>query len=136
MTSAHEPTLGEHLEISRMPIYMLLARIGKRVLRPGGVELTQKILELLDVQPSDHVVEFAPGVGATAQLTLSRAPARSTAIERDEAAVRLVSGYLKGPNRQCVIGRAENTGDGGGAGRPGLDRTVRGGICAGFALHP
>ena len=110
MTSAHEPTLGEHLEVSRMPIYMLLARIGKRVLRPGGMELTQKMLELLDVQPYDQVVEFAPGVGATAQLTLSRAPAQYTAIERDEAAVRLVSGYLKGPNQQCVIGRAENTG--------------------------
>jgi SAM-dependent methyltransferase len=74
------------------------------------MELTQKMLELLDVQPYDQVVEFAPGVGTTAQLTLSRAPAQYTAIERDEAAVRLVSGYLKGPNQQCVIGRAENTG--------------------------
>ncbi len=110
MASAHEPTLGEHLEVSRMPIYMLLARLGKRVLRPGGMELTQMMLELLDVQPYDQVVEFAPGIGATAQLTLSRSPAQYTAIERDEAAVRLVSGYLKGPNQQCVIGRAENTG--------------------------
>lgn len=89
---------------------MLLARLGKRVLRPGGMELTQKMLEFLDVQPYDQVVVFAPGIGATAQLTLSRAPAQYTAIERDEAAVGLVSGYLKGPNQQCVIGRAENTG--------------------------
>ena len=88
MTSAHEPTLGEHLEVSRMPIYMLFARIGKRVLRPGGIELTQKMLELLAIQPHDQVVEFAPGIGATAQLTLSRTPAQYIAIERDEAAVR------------------------------------------------
>jgi len=92
-----------------MPIYMLLARLGKRTLRPGGMELTRQMLELLDVQPSDEVVEFAPGVGATAQLILSRAPAQYTAIDRDEASVRLVSSYMKGPNQQCVIGRAEHT---------------------------
>ncbi len=48
-----------------MPIYMLLARLGKRTLRPGGMELTRQMLERLDVQPSDKVVEFAPGVGTT-----------------------------------------------------------------------
>ncbi len=109
MTSKHEPRLGEHLDVSKMPIYMLLARLGKRTLRPGGMELTRQMLELLDVQPSDEVVEFAPGVGATSQLILSRTPAQYTAIDRDEASVRLVSGYLKGPNQQCVIGHAEHT---------------------------
>ncbi len=110
MTAKHEPRLGEHLDVSKMPIYMLLARLGKRTLRPGGMELTRQMLELLDVQPSDEVVEFAPGLGATAQLILSRAPAQYTAIDRDEASVKLVSGYLKGPNQQSVIGRAEHTG--------------------------
>ncbi len=66
MTSAHESTPGEHLDVSRMPIYALLARLGKQVLRPGGMGLTRQMLELLDVQPSDEVVEFAPGMGAMA----------------------------------------------------------------------
>lgn len=110
MTSAHDPTPGEHLDVSRMPIYALLARLGKQVLRPGGMGLTRQMLELLDVQASDEVVEFAPGMGATAKLTLRREPAHYTAIERDEASVRLVSRYLKGPDQQSVIGRAENTG--------------------------
>ena len=109
MTSKPEPRLGEHLDVSKMPIFMLLARLGKRTLRPGGMELTRQMLELLDVQPSDKVVEFAPGVGATAQLILDRAPAQYTAIDRDEASVRQVSRYLKGPNQQCVIGRSEHT---------------------------
>ena len=110
MTSKPEPQLGDHLDVAKMPMYMLLARLGKRTLRPGGMELTRQIVERLDVQRSDEVVEFAPGVGATAQLILGRAPAQYTAIDRDKAAVQLVSGYLKGPNQQGVIGRAEQTG--------------------------
>ncbi len=109
MTTKHEPRLGEHLDVSKMPIYMLLARLGKRTLHPGGMELTRQMLELLDVQPSDEVVEFAPGVGATAQLILNRAPAQYTAIDRDEAAVRLVSSYLEGPKQKCILGRAQHT---------------------------
>ena len=108
--SKHESRPPAGLDVSKMPIYMLLARLGKRVLRPGGGELTRRMLELIDIRPSDEVVEFAPGVGATAQLILSRAPARYTAIERDEASARLVSSYLKGPNQDCVVGRAEHTG--------------------------
>ena len=95
--------------MSKMPIYMLLDRLGKRTFRPGGMELTRRMLELLDVKPSDEVVEFAPGVGVTAQLILSRGPAQYTAIDRDEASVKLVSRYLMGPNQQCAIGRAEHT---------------------------
>jgi len=109
MTPKHESRLGEQLDVSRMPIFMLLARLGKRTLRPGGMELTRQMLELLDVQLPDKVVEFAPGVGTTAQLILSRAPAQYTAVDRDEASARLVSGYLKGPNQKCVVGRAEHT---------------------------
>ena len=63
MTSKPEPRPGEHLDVSKMPIFMLLARLGKRTLRPGGMELTRQMLELLDVQRSDEVVEFAPGLG-------------------------------------------------------------------------
>ncbi len=109
MTSQNDPRPGEHLDVSKMPIYALLSRLGKQVLRPGGMGLTQQMLELLDVQPSDEVVEFAPGMGATAKLTLRREPAHYIAIERDEASMRLVSRYLNGPNQQSVIGRAENT---------------------------
>ena len=40
--------------------HWLLARLGKRVLRPGGAELTHKLLALADV-PAGDVVELAPG---------------------------------------------------------------------------
>ena len=56
------------------------------------MELASQVLDILDVHTHDQVVEFAPGIGATAQLTLSRVPAQYPTTERDEASVRLVSG--------------------------------------------
>ena len=98
------------LTTAKMPGHWLLARLGKRVLRPGGIELTRQLLSSLNIQPGDHVVEFAPGLGVTARLTLEREPASYTAIERDEAAADIVRRYLVGPKQQCVIGHAEETG--------------------------
>lgn len=106
----NEPQPGENLDAAKMPIFILLVRVGKRVLRPGGLEMTRRMLDLLDIRSSDHVVEFAPGVGITAKMTLTREPAQYTAIERDEALMQRVSSYLEGPNQRCVRGLAEKTG--------------------------
>ena len=45
---------------STMPIYALLIQMGKKVLRPGGMGLTRKMLEMLNINTTDEVVEFAP----------------------------------------------------------------------------
>src|SRR5574337_1916908 len=94
----------------KMPGPWLLARMGKRVLRPGGFELTRQLLAGLDISPDDDVVEFAPGLGVTARQTLACQPHSYTAIERDEKAAAIVQGYLAGLRRQCVLGTAEQTG--------------------------
>lgn len=101
---------GEGLRTDKMPGHWVLARLGKRVLRPGGMQLTRRMLEALRIQPSDDVVEFAPGMGATARLTLELRPASYIAVERDEAAAKIVSGYLKGDRQRCVVGSASDTG--------------------------
>lgn len=93
-----------------MPGHWLLAKMGKRVLRPGGLELTRIMLERLNIQSRDAVVEFAPGLGVTARMTLSRQPASYTAVERDEAAAKEVQSYLTGPRQRCQLGSAEQTG--------------------------
>lgn len=94
----------------KMPGHWLLAKMGKRVLRPGGLELTRVMLERLNIQSRDEVVEFAPGLGVTARLTLSHQPASYTAVERDEAAATEVQSYLTGPRQRCQLGSAEQTG--------------------------
>jgi SAM-dependent methyltransferase len=94
----------------KMPGHWLLARMGKRVLRPGGLELTRRLLDELAIGASDDVVEFAPGLGVTAGLTLARKPNSYTAVERDREAAGTVAGRLSGPCQRCVVGTAEQTG--------------------------
>jgi len=103
-------TAGEGLKTQKMPGHWVLARLGKRVLRPGGMELTRRMLKALQISAKDEVVEFAPGMGITAQLTLRASPASYTAVERDEAAATIVRGYLKGKRQECIVGSATDTG--------------------------
>lgn len=100
-----------HLDTSKMPGHWLLARLGKRVLRPGGRELTEQMLQALRIGGSDDVVEFAPGLGVTACRTIEASPASYTAVERDRAAAEIVRRYLVDEsNQSCVVGTAEETG--------------------------
>jgi cyclopropane fatty-acyl-phospholipid synthase-like methyltransferase len=101
---------GGGLATSKMPGHWVLSRLGKRVLRPGGMELTRRMLDALGVEAKDDVVEFAPGLGLTAQLTLKRHPASYTAVERDAAAAEIVRSCLKGSRQKCVTGSADQTG--------------------------
>ncbi|WP_431961547.1 class I SAM-dependent methyltransferase [Actinacidiphila sp. bgisy160] len=95
---------GDGREVARMPGHWMLGRLGKRVLRPGGLELTRWMLDALAVGPDDKVVELAAGLGATARLTLARAPAAYTAVDRDPAAVaRLRTLTSPGPTEIRVV---------------------------------
>lgn len=101
---------NRELSAQKMPGHWLLAKLGKRVLRPGGLQLTRQLLEDLDIQAADHVVEFAPGLGSTAKLTLARTPASYVAVERDPEAANIVRHYLTASEHRCVTGSAEETG--------------------------
>lgn len=107
--TAEDTLPGEGLDHAKMPGHWLLAQMGKRVLRPGGLELTQKMMATLKITPEDDVVEFAPGLGVTARSVLTKSPASFIGIERDAAAAAIVEKYLTGPNQKCVIGRSEAT---------------------------
>lgn len=101
---------GKSTQEVKMPGHWLLARMGKRVLRPGGLELTHQLLDQLAIGDNDDVVEFAPGLGVTAKLTLARQPHSYTAVERDSNAAAIVQEYLQGRGTRCVLGSAEDTG--------------------------
>jgi SAM-dependent methyltransferase len=101
---AHNPP------VEKMPGHWVLARMGKRVLRPGGLETTRWLLDRLAVSAIDDVVEFAPGLGVTARMTLARRPRSYVAVERDRDAAATVQRYLAGANQRCVLGTAEETG--------------------------
>ena len=108
--SQNETLPGAQLDLSKMPGHWLLARMGKRVLRPGGLEMTRRMLDALHITSEDRVVELAPGLGATARITFAQQPASYTAVERDPYAARIVQRLLSGPEQQCVLGNANDTG--------------------------
>ena len=88
---------GDGLAAQKMPGHWLLARLGKRVLRPGGIGLTRWLIGALAISDQDDVVELAPGLGVTAQLVLKRQPHSYTGVERDPAAAAQVAGVLNMP---------------------------------------
>lgn len=92
----------DELKIEKMPGHWLLARMGKRVLRPGGVELTNQMMESLKVSPQDRVVEFAPGMGHTARKLLARQPKEYFAIDQSEEAVQQVRSMVNGQAKNIV----------------------------------
>lgn len=101
---------GQNLDPAKMPGHWMLARMGKRVLRPGGLELTRQLLVALAITSSDDVVEFAPGLGVTARLALAKQPASYTGVEREEAAAAQVRARLTDPRCRCLVGDAAKTG--------------------------
>ncbi len=88
--------------------HWLLARMGKRVLRPGGAELTRAMLDDARLAGAD-VVELAPGLGVTAAEILSRGPGGYTGVDRDPDAVRRVAAVV-GREGRCLNAEAARTG--------------------------
>jgi len=101
---------NENRSTAKTPGHWVLAQLGKKVLRPGGKELTHKMLNGLKIKNSDKVVEFAPGMGFTARLCLEKRPQKYTAIEQNEQAADIVRSYLDNSTQRCQIGNAQTTG--------------------------
>lgn len=109
VTTRRSDTLpGSSRSMAAAQGHWVLARLGKRVLRPGGLCLTTAMVANAGTQDAD-VVELAPGLGRTAALILQTAPASYTGIDQDEKAVRLVADVV-GDRGTCRLGEAKDTG--------------------------
>lgn len=88
----------------------VLSKVGKKVLRPGGRELTMKLLDDLQITTTDRVVEFAPGIGFTAEQVLKRHPESYIGIEINEEAGRNLQEIVRGKNNKIIIEHAAKSG--------------------------
>ena len=79
--------------VASAPGHWVLARAGKRVLRPGGAALSAAMLSHAGLAGAD-VVELAPGLGRTAAEIIKAHPASYTAIDRDPDAARRVAAVV------------------------------------------
>lgn len=76
--NAGQPLPLSDRDDDHMQGHWLLARLGKRVLRPGGVELTRTLLARAEVTDAD-VLELAPGLG---RVAAKRGPGGAARMER------------------------------------------------------
>lgn len=88
--------------------HWLLARLGKRVLRPGGAKLTRSLLANVALTGSD-VVELAPGLGHTAAEIIAAGPRSYLGIDRDPEAARVAQPIVEGVG-EIRIADAAHTG--------------------------
>ena len=98
-----------HVDTAKQPGHWLLASVGKRVLRPGGLELTKQLIKHLAPGPADDVVEFAPGLGGTARMILAMRPRSYVGIERKPTVAQQLQLAIGDSNAHIVTASAEST---------------------------
>lgn len=101
---------GEGQRLEKMQGHWVLARAGKRVLRPGGLALTRRMVEALTISSADRVVEFAPGLGVTARMILRNKPLAYWGVERDPTAASRLKALLPEGVARISQAPAEHTG--------------------------
>jgi SAM-dependent methyltransferase len=92
-----------------LPGHWLLARLGKRVLRPGGLELTTRLLAAAGIGGAD-VVELGPGLGRTAKDIGAYKPASYIGVDDSGAASAMVQQVVDATGGRAVVADAAATG--------------------------
>lgn len=95
--------------LEKLPGHWLLSAMGKKVLRPGGKELTTSLIDAMNIGGEDDIVEFAPGLGFTASLALKQNPRSYTAIELDKDAAEDLSHIISGDHCRIIQADASQT---------------------------
>ena len=103
------PAPGGHLNPATMPAHWLLARLGKKVMRPGGSMLSDAMLSGLAIGSGDDVVDLAPALGDTVRRVEAAGPASFRGVERGKAEAERAQ-QLGGRQYVCVVAEPEATG--------------------------
>ena len=110
---AHEASSKRDRDEAHLQGHWLLAKLGKKVLRPGGKKLTNWMID--NANPTNkRVVEFAPGLGITAAEILDRNPKTYTGVDQDPDAATATTLSTKqarlGIPTEVINGMASDTG--------------------------
>jgi len=95
--------------IKKMSGHWVLAKAGKKVLRPGGKELTSKMINFLEINSKDKVVEFAPGLGYTANIVLNKKPKNYVGFDLEDDIIQKLTDKYGTEAAQFKIANAAST---------------------------
>ncbi|OBG82083.1 methyltransferase [Mycobacterium sp. E802] len=108
MTGKNELPLPQRSDAD-LPGHWLLARLGKRVLRPGGLELTTRLLAAARIGSAD-VVELGPGLGRTATDIAAQRPRSYVGVDDSSATSALVQKAVAATGGRLIDADAADTG--------------------------
>ncbi|WP_158167593.1 methyltransferase domain-containing protein [Mycolicibacterium smegmatis] len=108
MTSKSDLPLAQRPDAD-LPGHWLLARLGKRVLRPGGVELTTRLLSAAGITGSD-VVELGLGLGRTAVDIAAAEPRSYVGVDDNSTTSALLQSAVATSGGRLVAADAAETG--------------------------
>lgn len=83
------------LNFKTAPGHEVLAKAGKTVLRPGGLEATHQLLDWADFQPGETVLELAASFGKSAIWLAKRYRVHVVGIERNPESVRIAQENIR-----------------------------------------
>ncbi|MGC4233539.1 MAG: class I SAM-dependent methyltransferase [Niabella sp.] len=89
--------------------HWILAKVGKKVLRPGGRELTRILMDSMHIGPADDVVEFAPGLGFTAAIACSKKPNSYIGVDNNKQAAELAKKNVNYDKMTMIVADASDT---------------------------
>lgn len=87
----------------RLPTHLFLAKLGKTILRPGGKEATNRILEACQLHEDSNVLEVATNTGATAIHIAKAYNAKVSGIDINKEAVQKANEIIIRENVQHLV---------------------------------
>ncbi|OMC35117.1 methyltransferase [Mycobacterium sp. GA-1841] len=108
MTGKNDLPLAQRSDAD-VPGHWLLARLGKRVLRPGGLELTTKLLAAARINDAD-VVELGPGLGRTATDIAAQRPRSYVGVDDNSTTSAPLQQVVATSGGRLVAADAAHTG--------------------------
>ncbi|PNW49211.1 UNVERIFIED_CONTAM: methyltransferase [Euhalothece sp. KZN 001] len=83
------------LNYKTAPGHEVLAKAGKTVLRPGGLEATRQLLHWAEFQPGEMVLELAASFGKSAIWLAKQYGVQVVGIERNSESVRIAQENIR-----------------------------------------
>lgn len=87
----------------RLPTHLFLAKLGKTILRPGGKEATNRLLDACQLNENSHVLEVATNMGTTAIHIAKTYNAKVRGIDINKEAVQKANENIIGENVQHLV---------------------------------
>lgn len=91
-------------------MHILLSEMGKKSLKPGGMDFARRWIDAIGISTRDAVLELTPGAGTNTRLILGKKPAHYCGLHQKGKIPTRFSRFLTKRNYRSVEGYVQKTG--------------------------